>query len=84
MNFSVPPSAALSSAFGSSAGLAFGNPQRSGYLAIALIVFPKIYRYSRNVLAKAYALPHITAARAADSARFASWLGMCFPSPVRR
>src|SRR5208337_3374205 len=32
-----------------------------GYLAIALIVFPKIYRYSRNLLAKAYALPHITA-----------------------
>jgi peptide/nickel transport system permease protein len=35
-----------------------------GYLAIALIVFPKIYRYSRNLLAKAYALPHTTAARA--------------------
>ena len=35
-----------------------------GYLAIALIVFPKIYRYSRNLLAKAYTLPHITAARA--------------------
>ena len=35
-----------------------------GYLAIALIVFPKIYRYSRNLLAKAYALPHILAARA--------------------
>jgi peptide/nickel transport system permease protein len=35
-----------------------------GYLAIALIVFPKIHRYSRNLLAKAYALPHITAARA--------------------
>ena len=35
-----------------------------GYLAIALIVFPKIYRYSRNLLAKAYALPHITVARA--------------------
>lgn len=35
-----------------------------GYLAIALIVFPKIYRYSRNLLAKAYGLPHITAARA--------------------
>ncbi len=34
-----------------------------GYLAIALIVFPKIYRYSRNLLGKAYALPHITAAR---------------------
>jgi peptide/nickel transport system permease protein len=35
-----------------------------GYLAIALIVFPKIYRYSRNLLARAYTLPHITAARA--------------------
>jgi peptide/nickel transport system permease protein len=35
-----------------------------GYLAIALIVFPKIYRYSRNLLAKACVLPHITAARA--------------------
>ena len=35
-----------------------------GYLAIALIVFPKIYRYSRNLLAKAYTLPHITEARA--------------------
>jgi len=35
-----------------------------GYLAIALIVFPKIYRYSRNLLSKAYALPHVTAARA--------------------
>jgi peptide/nickel transport system permease protein len=35
-----------------------------GYLAIALIVFPKIYRYSRNLLTKAYSLPHITAARA--------------------
>jgi peptide/nickel transport system permease protein len=35
-----------------------------GYLAIALIVFPKIYRYSRNLLAKAYSLPHITAGRA--------------------
>src|SRR5271157_2500842 len=35
-----------------------------GYLAIALIVFPKIYRYSRNLLSKTYALPHTTAARA--------------------
>ncbi len=35
-----------------------------GYLAIALIVFPKIYRYTRSLLAKAYSLPHITAARA--------------------
>jgi peptide/nickel transport system permease protein len=35
-----------------------------GYLAIGLIVFPKIYRYSRNLLARAYEMPHITAARA--------------------
>jgi len=35
-----------------------------GYLAIAFIIFPKIYRYSHNLLRKAYALPHITAARA--------------------
>lgn len=35
-----------------------------GYLAIALIVFPKIYRYSRNLLSKTYALQHTTAARA--------------------
>jgi peptide/nickel transport system permease protein len=46
-----------------------------GYLAIALIVFPKIYRYSRNLLAKAYALPHITAARARGlgEVRILSW-----------
>jgi len=35
-----------------------------GYLAIALIVFPKIYRYTRNLLERAYRMPHITAARA--------------------
>src|SRR5258708_7041964 len=35
-----------------------------GYLGIALIVFPKVFRYMRNLLAKAYALPHICAARA--------------------
>jgi peptide/nickel transport system permease protein len=35
-----------------------------GSLAIALIVFPTVYRYSRNLLAKAQALPHITTARA--------------------
>ncbi len=35
-----------------------------GHLAIGLIVFPKIYRYSRNLLARAYGMPHITAARA--------------------
>jgi peptide/nickel transport system permease protein len=46
-----------------------------GYLAIALIVFPKVYRYSRNLLAKAYSLPHITAARArgVGEARILAW-----------
>ena len=35
-----------------------------GYLAIGLIVFPKIFRYLRNLLAKVLTQPHITAARA--------------------
>ncbi len=35
-----------------------------GALAIALIVFPRVHRYARNLLAKAYSLPHIITARA--------------------
>jgi peptide/nickel transport system permease protein len=35
-----------------------------GTLAIGLIIFPHIYRYARNLLSKAYALPHIVMARA--------------------
>ena len=35
-----------------------------GALAIALIVAPRDYRYARNLLAKAYSLPHIISARA--------------------
>ena len=35
-----------------------------GSLAIALIVFPRTYRYASNLLVKAYSRPHITAARA--------------------
>jgi peptide/nickel transport system permease protein len=35
-----------------------------GALALALIVFPRDYRYARNLLAKAYSLPHIVTARA--------------------
>lgn len=35
-----------------------------GALAVGLIVFPRTYRYARNLLAKAYSLPHIVAARA--------------------
>jgi peptide/nickel transport system permease protein len=35
-----------------------------GSLAIGLIVFPRVYRYTRNLLAKSFFLPHITMARA--------------------
>jgi peptide/nickel transport system permease protein len=35
-----------------------------GSLAIALIVFPRTYRYASNLLMKAYSRPHIVAARA--------------------
>ena len=35
-----------------------------GSLAIAMIVFPRTYRYARNLLVKAYSSPHIIAARA--------------------
>lgn len=35
-----------------------------GALAIGLIVFPQVFRYARNLLAKAYAKPHIVTARA--------------------
>jgi len=36
----------------------------SGALAIALIIFPRDFRYTRNLLHKAYSLPHIMSARA--------------------
>jgi ABC-type dipeptide/oligopeptide/nickel transport system permease component len=35
-----------------------------GALAVALIVFPRDFRYTRNLLAKSYAQPHIVTARA--------------------
>jgi peptide/nickel transport system permease protein len=35
-----------------------------GAMAVALIIFPRDYRYARNLLAKAYSLPHIVTARA--------------------
>ena len=35
-----------------------------GALAIGLIVFPRVYRYARNLLSKGYSLPHIITARA--------------------
>jgi peptide/nickel transport system permease protein len=35
-----------------------------GSLAIAAIIFPRVHRYTRNLLVKAHALPHIITARA--------------------
>lgn len=35
-----------------------------GAIAVGLIIFPRDYRYARNLLAKAYSLPHIVTARA--------------------
>jgi peptide/nickel transport system permease protein len=35
-----------------------------GAIAVALIIFPTDYRYTRNLIAKAYSLPHVLAARA--------------------
>lgn len=35
-----------------------------GALAIALIIFPRDYRYAHNLINKAYSLPHIVTARA--------------------
>lgn len=35
-----------------------------GSIVIALIVFPRLYRYAKNLLAKASAMPHIMTARA--------------------
>ena len=46
-----------------------------GSLAIAVIVFPHTFRYTRNLLVKAYSRPHIMAARARglDEARILFW-----------
>lgn len=44
--------------------LLFVIVQAPGQLVIGLIVFPKIFCYARNLLARAAALPHVLAARA--------------------
>jgi peptide/nickel transport system permease protein len=38
--------------------------QAPGRLVLGLIVFPKVFRYSRNLLARSAAMPHILTARA--------------------
>ena len=50
------PSAVLALLF-----LVIGSP---GRIAIALVVFPKVFRFSRNLLIKTYALPHVLNAKA--------------------
>lgn len=50
-----------------------------GYLGIALIVFPKVFRYLRNLLTKAYSLPHIYTARAKGLSQFRIFLFHVLP-----
>src|SRR5437660_6447937 len=61
------PSAVLALLF-----LVVGSP---GRIAIALIVFPKVFRFSRNLLIKTYALPHVLTAKARglSRARILGW-----------
>jgi peptide/nickel transport system permease protein len=61
------PSAVLALLF-----LVIGSP---GKLAIALIVFPKVFRFSRNLLLKTYASPHVLTAKARglSSLRILGW-----------
>ena len=61
------PSAVLALIF-----LVVGSP---GKLAIALVIFPKVFRFSRNLLVKTYTMPHVLTARARglSSARIFGW-----------
>jgi peptide/nickel transport system permease protein len=54
--FMCIPSAVLALLF-----LVAGSP---GKIAIALVVFPKVFRFSRNLLIKTYAMPHVLTAKA--------------------
>ncbi len=69
------PSAVLALFF-----LYFGG---SASWAIALVVFPRIFRFSRNLLVQTYALPHIVSAKARGlgNARILIWhvLGLAAP-----
>ena len=41
-----------------------------GSIAIGLIVFPRVYRYTRNLMTKAQGLPHVITARAKGLSQF--------------
>ncbi len=47
--------------------------------AVALIVFPRDFRYARNLLGKAYSLPHIVTARAKGLHEFRVFLWHVIP-----
>jgi peptide/nickel transport system permease protein len=55
------PSAVLALLF-----LVVGSP---GKIAIALVVFPKVFRFSRNLLVKTYTMPHVLTAKARGLSR---------------
>ena len=59
--FVCVPSAVLALLF-----LVVGSP---GKIAIALVVFPKVFRFSRNLLIKTYAMPHVLTAKARGLSR---------------
>ena len=40
-----------------------------GRIAIALVVFPKVFRFARNLLIKTYAMPHVLTAKARGLSR---------------
>jgi peptide/nickel transport system permease protein len=52
--------------------LVIGSP---GRIAIALVIFPKVFRYARNLLIRTYAMPHVLTAKARGigSARILGW-----------
>ena len=66
------PSAVLALLF-----LVAGSP---GRIAIALIVFPKVFRFSRNLLIKTYAMPHVLTAKARGLTRLRIFGWHVFPN----
>jgi ABC-type dipeptide/oligopeptide/nickel transport system permease component len=57
--------------------------QAPARLLLGLVVFPKIFRYSRNLLARSSALPHVLTARAKAWATCACWFGTSCRQPRR-
>lgn len=66
------PSAVLALLF-----LVMGSP---GKIAIALVVFPKVFRFSRNLLLKTYAMPHVLTAKSRGLTRLRILLWHVLPN----